>query len=298
MDLNSIAVILNAASGLSPTEVKLQQLRQACWEQNLRPEIFLAHDGGLLVTETQKALAAGFRVIVAAGGDGTISAVAAEVLKADAVLGIIPWGTLNHLAKDLRIPTDTAGAVSVIAGLRQARIDVGEVNGLIFINNSSIGLYPKLVALRERHQRSGQYKWLAFLRALVSVIWRYSYFEVRLKLSGQETVVNSNLIFVGNNSYEIEGWQIGGRGSLERGELTLCVLRHTGRWGLLNVAWHALFGGLAQHQSFDVYSTDKVTVQTKKKFLRVAVDGEVLTLPTPLEYKILPKALKVIIPAV
>ncbi len=295
---DSFAVILNAGSGNKQTEEKLRQLREAFSPYRLNPKIFLAHGGQALASAVQKALAEGYKMLAAAGGDGTVNAVAAEVLRAGAVLGILPMGTLNHLAKDLKISLDLKHAIETLLFGRIATIDAAQVNGKIFMNNSGIGLYPKLALLRERHQNLGKDKWLAFLLALGGIFWRYSFYNVRVEIKGKDIALKSPFIFVGNNKYEVEGLNLGVRQNINGGELSVLVLRHSTKWGLVILAGHALFGGLASHPDFDVYSTNRARVDTTKKFLAVALDGEVITLPAPLEYSILPAALKVLVPKI
>jgi diacylglycerol kinase family enzyme len=290
------AVIVNAASGSRSTQHKLRQLRRVFALHNAQPEFFLAHGSGALLSAVQKALTQGWETVVAAGGDGTVSTVAAEVVRAKAVLGLLPLGTLNHLAKDLKIPQDLDKAVEVLVAGHTVAIDVGEVNGRIFVNNSSIGLYPKLVRLRKKHEGWGRSRGAALLAAAIGVLRGYSFYEVRLEIAGQDTMLRTPFVFVGNNEYEIEGARFGARQQIDRQQLTLLVLRHSSRLGLLPIVWRLLFGGLRQARDFDVYIVDRARIDAKKKFLPVSLDGEVITLPTPLEYTLAPRALKVIVP--
>ena len=104
-------------------------------------------------------------IVVAAGGDGTISSVAAAVIDSPAALGVLPLGTLNHFAKDLHIPLDLAGAIAVVAAGHVGHVDVGQVNERVFVNNSSIGIYPSIVEEREALRRRGHRKWPAMALA-------------------------------------------------------------------------------------------------------------------------------------
>ena len=123
-------------------------------------------------------------MVVAAGGDGTMNAVASALIGTETAMGVLPLGTLNHFAKDLKIPLELEGAVATIVTGRIVPIDVGEVNGHIFLNNSSIGIYPWIVRERETEQRKGYRKWVAFARASISALKRYSLLHVRLRDGG------------------------------------------------------------------------------------------------------------------
>jgi diacylglycerol kinase family enzyme len=211
-------------------------------------------------------------------------------------LGVLPLGTLNHFARDLKLPPSLDDAVQIIIDGHTASIDVGEVNGVIFINNSSLGLYPSIVRKRTDVQRLGYGKWLALLWAVVSVLRRYPLLDVRLSLEGEELTHHTPFVFVGNNKYEIDRFRIGGRARLDSGELSLYLTRRTGRLGLLRLAVRALLGGLRNSDEFYSTGTKELWVETRRKKIRLAKDGEVTVMHTPLHYRVLPGALKVIVP--
>ena len=126
------------------------------------------------------------------------------------MLGVLPLGTLNHFAKDLNIPPDLDAAVNIIANRKTLDIDVGEVNGRVFINNSSLGLYPDVVRGRELRQRLGFGKWHSLARSAFSVFRRYPLLDVRLTVDGKEITTRTPFVFIGNNEYQIESFDIGG----------------------------------------------------------------------------------------
>jgi len=175
---------------------------------------------------------------------------------------------------------------------------VGEVNGQIFINNSSLGLYPRIVHRRDKLQeREGSGKWSAFFRASLAVLRRYPFLRVRLNADGQEIERKTPFVLVGNNEYRMESLQMGVRAHLDAGRLSLYVAHRTGRLGLLRLAVRALFGRLRQAKDFDALGAQEIRVETRRpKRLPVATDGEVNVMTTPLHYRVLPGALRVIVP--
>jgi diacylglycerol kinase family enzyme len=193
------------------------------------------------------------------------------------------------------IPADLRG-VRVIAAGRTVRVDVGEVNGRIFVNNSSLGLYPVIVKRREMQQRIGYGKWPAFVWAAVAAFRRFPFLTLRLAIDGRDLFRKTPLLFVGNNRYEMEGLHIGRRSSLQEGRLHLYVTHHTGRLGLLRLSLMALLGRLRRGTNFDVLCTREFSVETRRKRISVALDGEVMLMETPLHYRIRPEALRVIVP--
>jgi diacylglycerol kinase family enzyme len=291
-----IDVIINARSGAGNKVEVQHRLAQAFKATGVEARISLARNGAEVVKLAQRALRSDAQVIVAAGGDGTVSAVAATVIGSDKALGVLPYGTMNHFAKDLKIPLDLEGAVETIVADHEARVDVGEVNDHIFVNNSSLGLYPSIVREREKQQRLGWGKWPAFVWAALTVLRRYPFLGIRVSVDGQELRSRTPFVFIGNNEYEMAGFNIGRRARLDKGELSLYMTNRTGRLGLIRLALRALLGGLRQEKDFLAIRTKEVWIETKHRRLRLALDGEVTNLVPPLHYRVRPGALRVLAP--
>ena len=278
-------VILNATAGTGECEAARDLVQKVFDEAAFSARVSLARGGDEIVEHARRAARdARTRFVVAGGGDGTINAVASELVGTDKALGVLPFGTLNHFAKDLRIPLDHADAARLIVEGHTARVDVGEVNGRYFLNNSSLGLYPSLVRERERLQeRAGFGKWTAFLRALFAVLRRYPFVSVRLDADGKKLRRRTPFVFIGNNRYEFDAFNAGRRTRLDAGELSLHTTRDIGRLGLARLALRALFGRLSQDRDFDSLGAREVWVETRRARLRVATDGEVTVMRTPLQ---------------
>jgi len=289
------AIIINAASGTDDKETlrdKLVELFAAC---GLTPEISLVRKGQDVQELAARLLKQGHSPIVAGGGDGTIGAVASVLRGQQTPLGVLPLGTLNHFAKDLKIPLDLEGAVGVILDGNIEEVDVAEVNQHIFINNSSLGLYPSIVHQRQQQQqRLGRGKWPAFIWAALSVLRRYPFIDVRLTADDVELKRRTPFVFIGNNEYQMEGVNIGARSRLNGGKLSLHVAHRTGRWGLLRFALRALLGTLRHDKDLDMLGAKEIWIETRQKRLRVATDGEVSIMEMPLHYRIHPRGLRVL----
>lgn len=256
-------------------------------------------DGGSIADTVREALAAGARVMVAAGGDGTVNAVAGELLeRGDVVLGVLPAGTLNHFARDLGMPADLDAAVAVIAAGHVREVDVGEVNGRCFLNNSSLGLYARMVVERERLQRESRFgKWRAMARAGWSVLRHPRTLSVTLDIDGRELCRRTPFLFVGNNEYAIEGTHPGTRERLDAGVLSIYLLRPRTAWGLAWLALRALAGRSERDRDLEHARTASVVVDTGGRRTLVARDGEVDEIDAPYLYRIRARALRVIAPA-
>lgn len=259
-------------------------------------KIAVAQSGPEVSSLARRAARGDAEVIVAGGGDGTISSVAAAVIETNKLLGVLPFGTMNHFAKDLHIPLELPGAVATIVAGNVKQVDVGEVNGNVFINNSSLGLYPSIIRAREKQQQLGRGKWPAYLWAALAVMRRYPFLNVRISVDGAELRSHTPFVFVGNNEYKMETLNIGGRACLDKGELTLYMTNRTGRLGLIRLALRALLGGLHQEKDFVALCTREIWIETRHHHLRVAVDGEVTRMMPPLHYRVRPGALSVLAP--
>jgi diacylglycerol kinase family enzyme len=291
-----VACILNGAAGSNRAIKTKERLAELFSGHGAKARILLARDGRELTVLARRAVEERCDTVVAAGGDGTVSAVAGALAGTGIPMGVLPLGTLNHFAKDLNLPLDLEAAVATIVTGRTVHIDVGEVNGHVFLNNSSIGIYPWIVRERETEQRKGYRKWVAFARASASVLKRYSLLHVRLRTEGcDEAEVLTPFVFVGNNRYESQGFNIGQRSALDAGQLWVCRAPPASRSRLLVLAIKHVFGS-ARVSDLEIFDAHDISVRTRASRLAVAIDGEVILLEPPLHYRIQPGALKVIVP--
>ncbi|HYJ29587.1 MAG TPA: diacylglycerol kinase family protein [Allosphingosinicella sp.] len=236
-------------------------------------------------------------IVVAGGGDGTISCAAGALADTDKPLGILPLGTLNHLARDAGIPTDLEGAVAIIAARHVRRIDVAEVNGRVFVNNSAIGLYPRMVRRREEEQeRLGRSKRLAMLSASLHAFRRFSQHRLTIELHGLKAPLETPLLFVGNNVYETSLLTLGQRKALDQGELCLYAPMARGRLHFFSLGLRSLFGLGRQRDFASLTGITEAIVRSRRAALNVSLDGEATTIATPLRYRIRPGALGLIAP--
>ena len=293
------AFIFNGHAGHGFDSAWLDANRQAIEAIAAGGPISVVENGDQLRAAVDQALALQCATVVAGGGDGTLNAVASRLVDRPVAFGVLPLGTLNHFAKDLGIPLDPVAALRSIAAAHTIEVDVGEVNGHVFLNNSSIGLYVDMVRDREHQQtRLGRGKWPAFAWAFVGALRRYAFMKVSLTVGGQALVHRTPFVFIGNNVYLTEGLQIGQRDGLQAAVLSVYVTDRAGRWRLLGLGLRALAGRLRQARDFRAFVATDLRIDTAHRRLRVATDGEIRQLDTPLHYRIRPRALRVIVPAV
>jgi len=292
----AIGLIVNQRAGGLRSSRVLSELIAALERYGLRPEPILIGKRTDPRDAARAALARGATTLVAVGGDGTVSAVASTILDSETVLGVLPMGTLNHFARDLRIPLDIEGACCVIANGAVARIDVGEVNGHAFINNSGLGIYPQMVAWREEYQREGWAKWAALFWAAVTALRRMPFLQLRLTAAGADAARLTPMIFIGNNEYTVEGFRAGTRRRVDAGRLFIYAVNARTPGRLIHLSLLALMGRLRQPRDFESVSVVEAWIETRRRWVKVSLDGEVARLETPLHYRTRPAALRVIVP--
>lgn len=294
---STVPVIINAGAGNPHIEDRSQEVTALFRAGGMLADIRLARTGADIDRLLREAVRERPRLLVAAGGDGTISTAAAALAGTDITLGVLPFGTLNHFAKDLGIPLELEASVTNIVQDNVIAVDVGEVNGHIFINNSSLGLYPDMVRDRERQQsRLGRGKWRSFLWASLSVLRRFPFLIVRIEVESETRGFVTPLVFIGNNEYRMEGFNIGARESLERGVLSVYIVKKQGRAALVRLSLAALLGRLEQERDFEALTATEMLIETPRSRLLVATDGEVQPMSSPLHYRIRPRCLRVIVP--
>ena len=295
MILTPVKIIISASAGSGNNGIA-ERLVQLLEEHQLEPDMSLAESGGELTELAREAVRGPYQTIVAAGGDGTINAVATEVVDSDKTFGVLPLGTLNHFARDLKIPFELDAAVRTLVAGHTTDVDVAEVNDRVFLNNSSLGLYPIIVREREKRERLGLGKWPAFVWATIQALRRYPFLDVRLRVDGERIDRTTPFVFVGNNEYIMDLFNIGVRERLDRGLLSIYITHRMSRLRLLSLALRAVVGRLREDKDFLALRSNEVNIHTAHKRLRVALDGEITVMQPPLNFRIRARALRVIVP--
>ncbi|MEO7913844.1 MAG: diacylglycerol kinase family protein, partial [Novosphingobium sp.] len=237
------------------------------------------------------------RVIVA-GGDGTAACAAYALRGTKTELGLLPMGTLNHLARDLRIPDKLEDAAKLAATGRAVPIDLGEVNGHCFVNNASIGIYPRMVAQREAfRQRYGWPKWLASIPAGLAALARLPLHHLTVDMGKGPQRLITSLLFVGNNIYSLQSGDLGSRASLSDGVMSVYAVVHRSRLALIWFSIRTLLGRANRVTDFVAFGEcTELTIQSRTGSVKMALDGELQRLNFPLQFKVDPGALLIVCP--
>jgi YegS/Rv2252/BmrU family lipid kinase len=296
--MTPIKIIISSGAGTvagDNNDVR-ERLVQIFNDNGIDVDVSVAQGGAELSELAQDAARGPYKIIVAGGGDGTINSVAGIVVNSGKTLGVLPLGTLNHFARDLKIPSNLEAAAQTIVAGHTTEVDVAEVNDRIFVNNSSLGLYPIIVREREKRERLGLGKWPAAVWATIQALRRYPFLDVRLRVDDEMLDRTTPFVFIGNNEYAMEAFNIGLRERLDRGVLSIYITHRTSRLKLISLALRAVFGSLRDDKDFLALRSNEVKIETPHKRLRVALDGEITVMVPPLQYRVRPRALRVIVP--
>jgi len=248
--------------------------------------------------QIDQAVASGADRVVVAGGDGTIAKAASALVGKPTALGIVPGGTLNHFARDHGIPTDHREAAEAAADGEATTADVAYVNDRLFLNTSSVGAYVVFVRTRERLERYLGYR-LATIVAALRLLGRVRPFTVVLDFEGKTRRYRSALVFVGVGERELQLPAMGARAEDGRRGLHVLVVRG-GTWARLVAAGlvAAVRGNaaIARGSLADTFVVDRCSIELRRPLGRVAVDGELVEMKSPLEYRIERDALRLVVP--
>lgn len=236
-------------------------------------------------------------VIVAAGGDGTLNAVASQLLNQSIPLGILPLGTFNYVARVLSIPLDIIQAALVIATGKTRDTHVAKINDQIYLNNASLGLYPLFIKKRELYnQKFGRFPLHAYTSGLDVLIRDRKELKLEVEVNGQKYPVKTSLLFFGNNQLQLQEMNLKIAKCAELGEVAGVILAKSGKLTLFKTLFQLIRGKLESAADVYSFSGESVKVYSKKPKLTVAIDGEIIELQTPLNFHVEKNALKIMVP--
>lgn len=254
-------------------------------------------DGAAVVKTLTRARANADAVIVG-GGDGTIASAAQALIGTDTALGVLPLGTMNLFARDLGLPLAVKDAATALAGAAPKLIDVGEVNGKVFLCTSSLGIFSLLARRRERQRHDpNPLKWIGAIGATIVALGRQTPFSILLRNENGAMRVRTRAVVISNNAYDggIFGPSLK-RPILDSGKLCVYVTRKHSAWGMLFLFAELFIGNWMQDPEIEMRPLARMFVHSRRPHLSVMNDGEVLLLKTPLRYRIRPRSLKVLVP--
>ena len=237
-------------------------------------------------------------VVVAAGGDGTLNAVASKLMGTDIPMGILPLGTFNYVARVLNIPLDLLDAAKAIGEGQPRSVHVAQLNQHIYLNNASLGLYPLFIQKREQFNKHfGRFPLHAYTSALDVLIRDRKELKLEVEVDGQRYPVKTPLIFFGNNQLQLAEMKLRIAKAAEAGKVAGVVVAKSDKRTLFKTLWQLIKGNLDQASDVYSFAADEVIVHSKRNKLTVAVDGEIVTMTPPLKITVRKHALNIMVPA-
>jgi diacylglycerol kinase family enzyme len=297
-------ILLNAGSGAAETDERRAAIEDVLQAAGRRFHLELIDDSEG-IDEQARALAARARdeggILVAAGGDGTINAVARQAVEHGCPFGALPQGTFNYFGRTHGIPQHLTDAVHALLRASIRPVQIGTVNGRIFLVNASIGLYPKLLEEREHDKKQyGRSRFVAALSALKTLVLPHRRLRLSLEAEGKALHLRTSTLFVGNNRLQME--QVGLTGvtpDVADGELAALAPKPVGKVRMFLLMLRGALGRLADTDDLVAFGFRRMTVRTPlygRRRLKAAVDGEVLHLTAPLRFEALEGKLLLLVP--
>jgi diacylglycerol kinase family enzyme len=292
-----VALVLNAASGKRNAESKEDEIRRAV-EPHVRSfSTYSVRKGHAIVKATQMAVRDGADVVVALGGDGTQSAVAGVLAGGSCVMAVLPGGTFNYFARGLGVGETLDQAIRTLLTGRLREIDLGEVNGHIFLNNASFGIYPEILEHREAIYRQwGRSRIAAYWSVLVALRDLRDPMHLTLTVGNQTRDFHTPLAFAARSPFQLEALGLDGADAVKDGHFALFLAKGTSRLTLMAAAVRLALGRVSRGQEFDMLTADDILIETSQPTRLVAFDGEKTRLNSPFRLTMHRAALPVIVP--
>ena len=298
-------ILLNVGSGAGDASAARAVIERACAEAGRDLHLVQVDEphrlGELAATLVLRAQQAG-GIVVAAGGDGTINAVAQATLGSGCVFGVVPQGTFNYFSRTHGIPADIAPAMQVLLHETAQPVQVGLVNDRVFLVNASLGLYPQLLEDREAWKKKlGRSRLVAIGAGLMSLLRGLRNLRLHIEVHGQARDVRTPTLFVGNNALQMEQFGFPEAQAIDAGNLAGIMLRPVGRITILWLLLRGALGRLGEADQVVNFSFRHLTVLRSRglgaRRVKVATDGEITWMNLPLEFRVSPVPLMLIRPA-
>ncbi|MEP6810779.1 MAG: diacylglycerol kinase family protein, partial [Chthoniobacterales bacterium] len=273
------------------------QIAEFFRSHGITARLLVARNGGEITALAQEGVRSAAHVIVAAGGDGTIDAVASVLSGTGKILGVLPLGTFNLFAKRFGIPLDLKAAVQTVVNGRVAEINVGEVNGRTFLSRSSVGLYPLALRHREKmFRRFGRSRFIALISGATALMRWGNIMTIRLTTNDGEQVFRSRFVFVCNNPEELDYFHLRGRECIDAHNLAIYLPKPLSPAGILRLGFRMLRRKAGETHDFEMICVREAHLEIEPSLVPVSLDGEVEMMSAPLHYRLRLGALRVRVP--
>lgn len=250
--------------------------------------------------ESEKAVEAAEKeggLVIAAGGDGTIRGVAQAACARDVRFAAVPIGTFNFFARAHKIPEEPEEALRLALTGECRAIRLGEVNGLVFLINASLGLYAKSIRERESAtSRFGRNRFVVILSTVKSIIDGHHSLRVDLLADEKTQSLHTPMIFIGNNTLQLRNLKLDVAKCMLQDRLAVVLMKPVTKWETLRILARGVLKTLENDTKLDSYCAESLTIFTRRPSHEIALDGEIFRTTTPLRIRALPKTLQLVVP--
>lgn len=292
-----ICVVLNAASGRGEHGGTVDDIIAAFRAEGCSARVDLLRDGARAPDAARAAQERGHRVVVAAGGDGTIAAVAGALAGRGGCMGILPLGTFNYFARSLGLPETMEDAVQVIThgAVRPTRL--ARINDTVFLNNASLGAYPAILREREQvYRRWGRSRAAAYWSVIRTLVQLRRPLRATITADGETRRYRTQLVFAVNNAFQLNELGLQGADEIARGRMVVFIAPDQGRVGMLRNAVAIAAGRAERHRNFEMMTGADIRVEVLGPARSVACDGERRLMQAPFALRVWPEALDIMVP--
>lgn len=303
-DTRPCFIVLNAGSGHRDSDDTASTIGSLLTAAGRRHELLIAAQGRdipRLARQAVERAKAEDGIVVAAGGDGTINAVAQAALGCGQPFAVLPQGTFNYFGRAHGVPQGTRAAVEALLAAQPQPVQVGLINDRVFLVNASLGLYPQLLEDREAFKaRYGRSRLIAMLSGALSFLREHRQLDLEIEIEGETRRVRTPTLFVGNNALQLTQIGIDGAEALDRGRLVAIALKPVGTAAMVGLLLRGALGRLGDADQVVSFPLRTLTIRPPgrrwPRRYKVAMDGEVTHLPSPLVFRVSPEPLLMMVP--
>lgn len=241
--------------------------------------------------------AAGSRLLVVGGGDGTVACAVEAIRDTPCRLAVLPLGTMNVFARELGLPADPEAALQVVWHGECRRVDYGEVNGRVFLNGVILGQFSDLAEERERFRRGGMRSVPEVARASLDIVLQTRSHHYAMRSAEKSLNIYSRVVAVINNRLRAAPGDPFAREALDGAVLDVYASRDPSMFALPRMLMRMVLGRPQEDVTLAHWETQEVSIGTRRRRVKASVDGEVIRMKTPLVITVRAAGLPVLVPA-
>ncbi len=293
-------LISNEKSGVGQGSTLTQEFKNICKELNYDLVEYTINCPEELEQQSRIAVEQALNncdVVIAAGGDGTIRSVAQIAYGKNVRFAVVPGGTFNLFARTHNIPEDQVEAFRLALTGIPRPVRVGLMNGQVFLNNASLGLYAQAIIDRESNtDRFGRHRLVVIISTIFSLFSKHRLLKVELLSEDKVDTVYTPMIFIGNNTLQLRNLALNVAHCMKANLLAIVMMKPVTKSEILTIILRGIFRTLEDEKNIETFCVDSLTISTRKPSHMVVLDGEIITMNSPLHIKSMPESLNMVLP--